>query len=161
MAAGLGEAGAEHMVRQIRTRLGLLPIGAETGLTLFDRALAGDHALVLTALLDTEALTALARSGMLPPVLRDIVRTPAADLPVAESGSLAQRIATAPVSEHYGLVLHEIRALAALVLGHSSGADVDPDALFAELGFDSLGGVEFRNRLAAITGMTLPRSRRC
>ncbi|NUP28135.1 MAG: SDR family NAD(P)-dependent oxidoreductase, partial [Nocardia sp.] len=156
MAAGLGEAGAEHMVRQIRTRLGLLPIGAETGLTLFDRALAGDHALVLTALLDTEALTALARSGMLPPVLRDIVRTPAADLPVAESGSLAQRIATAPVSEHYGLVLHEIRALAALVLGHSSGADVDPDALFAELGFDSLGGVEFRNRLAAITGLTLP-----
>ncbi|MFI2230890.1 type I polyketide synthase [Nocardia testacea] len=155
MAAGLGEAGAEHMVRQIRTRLGLVPIGAETGLTLFDRALAGDHPLTLTALLDIEALTALARSGVLPPVLRDLVRVPAA-APAAETGSLAQRVASAPEAEHYDLVLHEIRSLAALVLGHSSAAAVDPDALFAELGFDSLGGVEFRNRLAALTGLTLP-----
>lgn len=156
MAAGLGEAGGEHMVRQIRTRLGLVPIGAETGMALFDRALAAENSLLLTALLDTEALTALSRSGVLPPVLRDIVRAPIAAAPAAEAGSLAQRITAVPESEHYDLVLHEIRSLAALVLGYSSAADVDPDALFAELGFDSLGGVEFRNRLAAITGLTLP-----
>lgn len=33
---------------------------------------------------------------------------------------------------------------------------IDPYAPFAELGFDSLGAVEFRNRLAQLSGLTLP-----
>ncbi|WP_217998107.1 type I polyketide synthase [Nocardia paucivorans] len=156
MASALGREGAEHVVRQIRTRLGLVPLTPEPGLRLFDKALATDHSLVLTALLDMEALGALAHSGALPAVLRDIVRVPVAARSVEERDSLARRVSMAPESDRYDIVLHEVRSLAATVLGHSSADAVNPDALFAELGFDSLGGVEFRNRLAAITGLSLP-----
>jgi NAD(P)-dependent dehydrogenase (short-subunit alcohol dehydrogenase family)/thioesterase domain-containing protein/malonyl CoA-acyl carrier protein transacylase len=156
MASALAQEGAEHTVRQIRTRLGLVPITPEPGLELFDKALATTHSLVLTALLDMDALTALSRSGLLPSMLRDIVRAPAAVQSNNERGSLARHLATLPESEHYDVILHRVRSVAAVVLGHASAETVVADALFAELGFDSLGGVEFRNRLAVITGLALP-----
>ncbi|WP_063059952.1 type I polyketide synthase [Nocardia sienata] len=155
MGSALAGAGAEQMVRQIRTRLGLIPITAEPGMELFDRALGTGHASVLTALLDMSALSDLAGSGALPSLLRDIVRAPVAALSAEDTGSLARRLAAVAESQRYDLVLHEVRTLVATVLGHPSAEAVDPDALFTELGFDSLGGVEFRNRLATITGLTL------
>ncbi|MEU4312485.1 type I polyketide synthase [Nocardia sp. NPDC024068] len=155
MGSALGGEGAEQIVRQIRTRLGLVPITAEPGMELFDKALGTGHALVLTALLDMSALSELAGTGALPSLFRDIVRAPVAALSAEDTGSLARRLAAVAESERYDLVLHEVRALAATVLGHASADEVDPDALFTELGFDSLGGVEFRNRLATITGLTL------
>ncbi|ONM49782.1 hypothetical protein B0T44_12740 [Nocardia donostiensis] len=155
MGSALGREGAEQMVRQIRTRLGLVPITAEPGMELFDKALGTSHALVLTALLDMSALSELAGTGALPSLFRDIVRAPVAAPSAQDTGSLARRLAAVAESERYDLVLHEVRALAATVLGHASADAVDPDALFTELGFDSLGGVEFRNRLATITGLTL------
>ncbi|MCD0449839.1 SDR family NAD(P)-dependent oxidoreductase [Actinocorallia sp. API 0066] len=47
-------------------------------------------------------------------------------------------------------------ASAAAVLGHDGPDAVDADAAFRDLGFDSAGSVEFRDRLAEATGVGLP-----
>jgi acyl transferase domain-containing protein/NADPH:quinone reductase-like Zn-dependent oxidoreductase len=53
-------------------------------------------------------------------------------------------------------LLRIVRSGAALVLGQPSPEAVDPDLTFRELGFDSVSAVEFRDRLAAATGLDLP-----
>ncbi len=148
-----GDDGGQH-ARRIRTRLGLVPIDPESGMALFDNALATDRPAPVTALLDTAALADLARGGTLPAVLRGMIRVPTA---VAGAGvSLAQQLAALPDADRDGLIVREVRTVAAAVLGHRSGDAIDPDAPFTELGFDSLGAVEFRNRLARLTGLALP-----
>jgi polyketide synthase 12 len=147
-----GELGEADLARLERT--GVSALSAELGLELFDQSLGSDAALLVPVRLDPAALRARARAGMLPALLRGLVRAPARH--GGSGGSLAQRLAGVAEADRARVVLELVQAQVASVLGHASAAAVDPDRAFKELGFDSLGAVELRNRLAQVTGVRLP-----
>ncbi|MBI0381404.1 SDR family NAD(P)-dependent oxidoreductase, partial [Streptomyces albiflaviniger] len=134
-------------------RLGMAPIPGDRGLELLDRALGLGEALVAPVLLDWRALRAQARGGLLPDLLRGLVRIPAAR--PGAGGGLARRLAGVLEADRERVVLDLVRGQAAAVLGHDAPGDVDPARPFKELGFDSLGAVELRNRLSQTTGLRL------
>ncbi|WP_447007722.1 SDR family NAD(P)-dependent oxidoreductase [Saccharothrix isguenensis] len=136
-------------------RMGTGALSAELGLELFDEARRLDTALLVPVRLDLAALRVQARSGMLPPLLRGLVRAPARR---AEStgGSLVQRLAGVAEADKERVVLELVQAQVAAVLGHASATAVEPDRAFKELGIDSLGAVELRNRLTQASGVRLP-----
>ncbi len=135
------------------SRAGIVPISTEQGLELLDRARSQPEPFRIAVPVDRGALRAAARAGMVPPILSGLV--PVSRRRKAASGSLARRLATIPESERSGVVLEVVREHAAEILGHSSTEGVDAGANFKDLGFDSLGAVELRNRLATATGVTL------
>ncbi|WP_244202275.1 phosphopantetheine-binding protein, partial [Streptomyces diastatochromogenes] len=76
--------------------------------------------------------------------------------PAARTVTLAERLADLAGTQRRPYVLQTVTALVAAVLKHPDPAAIGPDKPFQDLGFDSLTGVELRNRLAAATGLTLP-----
>ncbi len=148
MTGRLGDADRARIGRG-----GVLPLSSEQGLRLFDHARALHEPQLVPVALDTAALRAAARAGLLPPLLAGLVRVPARP---ARRGSLAERLAGAAAGEREEIVTELVRTHVAAVLGHASAAAIDPEAPFKDLGFDSLAAVELRNRLAAATGLRLP-----
>lgn len=162
MTAHLNETDLRRMASS-----GFTPLTADEGLALYDAAVAGDDPVLVAARLDPAA----AMGGGRPPAPRprdggrrdartpagasaEGVRTdPGPDAPAA----LARRLGAAPAEERGALLLTEVRALAAEVLGHDEGPSaIGPDDMLAELGLDSLAAVDLRNRLASATGQPLP-----
>ncbi|MFD1758278.1 SDR family NAD(P)-dependent oxidoreductase [Streptomyces lienomycini] len=143
MTAHLGDADRMRMARS-----GFGPLGPEEGLALFDAAVAGDDPVVVAARIERVAPD---DGGPVAGTRRT---------PVAGEGNgdrLRRALASAPPGERGGLLLAEVRALAARVLGHPEGANaIDEDVLLADLGLDSLAAVDLRNELTASTGLDLP-----
>ncbi|MET9496623.1 type I polyketide synthase [Streptomyces sp. NPDC006552] len=156
MAGGLDQAGRNRL-----RRTGIAPMPTPEALALFDAARALGTPVLVPARIDLAALRG--RGGpALPPLLRDLAddgrprRTrehPAKD---AGAPALPARLTTLPADEVAPAVLDWLRDQVAFVLGHPSGAAVDTDLAFTQLGFDSLTSVELCNRLAASTGLRLP-----
>ncbi|MFB7091625.1 phosphopantetheine-binding protein, partial [Streptomyces sp. NPDC056296] len=69
---------------------------------------------------------------------------------------LAERLAGLSGAQQGPYVLETVTALVAAVLKHPDPSGIAPGKPFQELGFDSLTGVELRNRLARATGLSLP-----
>ncbi|GHE68813.1 hypothetical protein GCM10017771_92580 [Streptomyces capitiformicae] len=140
MTAGLGAADRERMARG-----GMLPLTSEAGLALFDQAMATPDA----------AVVALARRT--PSTTGPAARRRAAAGTATDGGrSLAARLTAGDPEQRLALLLDEVRAQVAFVLGHDSTDEVLPDRHFVELGFDSLTAMELRNRLGSATGFRLP-----
>nr|WP_309148792.1 type I polyketide synthase [Saccharopolyspora gregorii] len=68
------------------------------------------------------------------------------------------RFAELPERKRVPFLLDLVRAEAAAVLGHRDLDRVGADRVFKEAGFESLTGVELRDRLGAATGLRLPTS---
>ncbi|MFF2545519.1 SDR family NAD(P)-dependent oxidoreductase [Kitasatospora sp. NPDC058063] len=125
------------------------------GLALFDAALDSPYAYRLAARIAPSVLRA---DDRLPAVLRGLARPArtAAASAAAPARSMAQQLAELPEAELHRTLLDLVRGNAAAVLGHSSPNLIRPARPFKEVGFDSLTGVELRNRLVSSTGLRLP-----
>ncbi|MFF7977233.1 SDR family NAD(P)-dependent oxidoreductase [Streptomyces sp. NPDC007905] len=146
-----GELDEADLARMQRTGIGA--ISSDLGLELFDRALASEATLSVPVHLDLSALRNRARSGLLPAMLRGLVRTPTRN---SGARSLERQLAGVLEADREQVVLDLVRSQAASVLGHASAAAVEPERAFKELGFDSLAAVELRNRLSQVAGIRLP-----
>ncbi|WP_432015765.1 phosphopantetheine-binding protein, partial [Streptomyces cucumeris] len=136
-------------------QMGAVPLSDQEGLELFDQALGADTALLAPVRLNPGALRVQAQAGLLPALLRGLVRAPAQPTE-ATGGSFAQRLAEADEADREKVVLELVLTQVAAVLGHASPAAIGAERSFSELGFDSLGAVGLRNRLTQATGLQLP-----
>ncbi|MBM7769831.1 acyl transferase domain-containing protein/D-arabinose 1-dehydrogenase-like Zn-dependent alcohol dehydrogenase/acyl carrier protein [Actinokineospora baliensis] len=142
-----GHLGGTHQARAGGT------ISAERGMALFDTALALPDAHLVPMPLDLKAVVDV------PPLLRGLVRptTPTrAKASAATPLDLGDRLARLPEPEQRRTLVDLVRDNAAAVLGHSDATAVGGQRAFKELGFDSLTGVELRNRLTGATDLRLP-----
>jgi acyl transferase domain-containing protein/surfactin synthase thioesterase subunit/acyl carrier protein len=150
----LSESDRADVIARVRRSEGLIALSDEQGLTSLDIARTAEQPAVVSVRLDMGVLRGQANTGMLPAVLRGLVRAPvrqASDV----GGSLARKLAAAPEPEWEEIVLGMVGGHVAGVLGYTSSQKVDPQRNFKELGFDSLAAVDFRNRLNNATGLSL------
>ncbi|MFF8732872.1 beta-ketoacyl reductase, partial [Streptomyces sp. NPDC015171] len=161
MTGSLGESDQARMRRS-----GIRPLSAEEGMALFDTGLAADEPALIPVKFDFSALAAQAGAGEVPPMLRGLVRKPrrtvrtggAESAGSAAGESLIDRLATMAQPERQRTLIDLVSADAAAVLGRRQRDAIASDRAFKDLGFDSLTGVELRNRLTAATGLQLPAS---
>ncbi|GAA3566887.1 type I polyketide synthase [Nonomuraea rosea] len=155
LAWGLWEAGMGAALDAAQvSRTGIVPFAPETALGLLDTALAAGRSCLAPVRLDASVLRAQAEGGTIAPVLRDLVRT--ARRTGERGSSLADRMGALDAGAREGFLLEVIKEQAAAVLGHGSGASIDSERSFQQMGFDSLMSVDLRNRLNTATGLRLP-----
>ncbi|WP_416906079.1 type I polyketide synthase [Micromonospora echinospora] len=153
MTRDLGAGGRERMARQ-----GIVPLGTEQALTLFDATRRSRQPLLVPVRLDLAGLRTLTAVDHLPAPLRGLagVRVRRSAAGSAPAGGFRDRLAVASDEDRRRLVEELVTGQVAEVLGYASSAAVGPGQSFTELGFDSLTAVELRNRLTTLTGVSLP-----
>ncbi|MEU0630914.1 type I polyketide synthase [Streptomyces sp. NPDC005989] len=162
--AGGGLAQGEA-VEQLERR-GLTLMDPDTAIAAMDRALALGEACVTVADVAWEkfapSFTALRASRLLSelydprPGGRSAADTGQAPEGAQEaSAALHARLVSAPADEQRRILQELVRAEAAQVLGYASAHAIEPDRAFRDLGFDSVMGIELRNRLNEATGLDL------
>jgi polyketide synthase 12 len=135
-------------------RLGVSPLAAEEGLRLFDLALAGQSSSAIALRLDLPKVRALARDGIVIPLFSDVIGVASA-APEESGRRLAMQLEGVAPEEREDAVLQFVRAEIAVVMGRPV-EEIEADVTFKDLGFDSLGAVDLRNRLATASGLRLP-----
>ncbi|MFI9522068.1 type I polyketide synthase [Streptomyces narbonensis] len=153
-----GTLGAADLARW--SRAGITPLTPERGLALFDAAVSRDDALLVPAAL--RPTTHRGTDGQPPALWRGLVRArprraarTAAEAAGTPGGWLGELAAQSP-EERRGTAVALVTAVVADVLGHADAGAVGAERSFKDLGFDSLAGVELRNRLNTATGLRLP-----
>ncbi|MFI6423416.1 SDR family NAD(P)-dependent oxidoreductase, partial [Streptomyces sp. NPDC050842] len=161
MAAGDGVAERLH-------RHGVPGMDPELALAALESVLGRDETAITVADIDWDRFYLAYSSGRPQPLVEELpevrriidARESAAagqdGSPSAGGNPLAERLAAAAPGERTEILLGLVRAQAAAVLRMRSPEDVDSGRAFKDIGFDSLAGVELRNRLTRATGLQLP-----
>jgi hypothetical protein len=143
-------------------RLGALEeMSAEQGLALFDAALSTGEPVLAPMRLNLGRLRARAAAGeALLPILRSLVRVPrrgpdGVGSPAREE-ELRHRLAGLDDVGARALLLDLLWTQTSVILGFTGSESVQSERAFRDMGFDSLTGVELRNRMSLATGLRLP-----
>ncbi|WP_455771540.1 SDR family NAD(P)-dependent oxidoreductase, partial [Streptomyces koyangensis] len=160
--AGVGMAAGGDGERLLD--FGMESIDAERGMRALGQALDADESCLAVAGFDwsqfvpTYVLRRPSPFLSALPEVRDVLATEAAEEAGAEAGGseLVTRLRGISAGEQRQLLTELVQGHAAAVLGHESPQDVLPQRAFKDLGFDSVGAVELRNRLSAAAGVRLP-----
>ncbi|ADI03847.1 type I polyketide synthase [Streptomyces bingchenggensis BCW-1] len=157
---GAGMA-ADGDTRAHLRRRGLRAMSPDLALAALDRILGHgpDSAAAVVADVDWEDFATTFTARRPAPLIDDIPEVRQVlrgDTAPPSADSLREQLAQRSPKEQQQALLDVVRTHAAAVLGHSSPESIDAQQAFSALGFDSLTAVEFRNRVAAATGLALP-----
>ncbi|MFF3650794.1 SDR family NAD(P)-dependent oxidoreductase [Streptomyces sp. NPDC002181] len=156
----LSEADLQRM-----SRSGVFELSFDEGVALFDEALRSADPVLVPVRIDRAVLRS--RTDEVPALLRGLTgRRPGAQTAsaVTAAPAIAQpegtevelRLAGMSGAERERYLVQLVRGHAATVLGHSDVAAVPGERGFTELGLDSLGAIELRNRLQKAVEVRLP-----
>ncbi|MBL7553941.1 SDR family NAD(P)-dependent oxidoreductase [Frankia sp. AgB1.9] len=167
-AGGMGDRLTPGDAARLR-RAGVAPMSVAAALALLDEALTTSEPVLVAAHLDP-AGPAAAGADVSHGPLRELATPgrpptgpgggPAPSTGAGDEGlpQLVQALTGRSGQERGQLLLGHIRSAAATILGHPDAGAVAADRGFLDGGFDSLGAVELRNRLAIATGLRLPKT---
>jgi len=157
MTGHLGEAGVARLGRG-----GIAAMSVTDALELFDTAVIVDEPHLIPARIDLAALRDWSEaSGVLPPMFAELVKRNARRRvsdsvePAKSMSALALRLSGLDGPAQHEMLVDLVRSQMAAVLGNVEPDTIATDLAFSDHGFDSLTAIELRNRLKAVTGLTL------
>ncbi|EFL30441.1 modular polyketide synthase [Streptomyces viridochromogenes DSM 40736] len=156
--AGGGMADDEEAVAWLG-RSGMRTLDPETAMAALHQIVEHDETCVVVSDLDWPRFAETFTTARPRPLIAEIPEARRAqEEPAAEPGEapLARLIAETAPARGPVVLFEALCTEVAAVLGHTTVSEFDRELPFGDLGFDSLTGVELRNRLAAATGLGLP-----
>ncbi|MFI9031223.1 type I polyketide synthase, partial [Streptomyces sp. NPDC053560] len=147
---------------QLIRRSGLEFMDPALALSGLKRALDDDESVIAVADVDWETYHPVYTSGRPTPLFDEVPEVRELTAAAEEAagtvveGEFAAALRGLSEAEQQRKLLETVRIEAASVLGLSSPEDLTDQRAFRDVGFDSLTAVGLRNRLASVTGLTLP-----
>ncbi|MDX3224888.1 type I polyketide synthase [Streptomyces sp. ME19-01-6] len=153
---GDGLANTRPAQAYLRNR-GFPPMPPHLALATLEQAVVSPYAQLVVADVDWKKLKPARHTRDIPGSRRPVsAAADAGDETADTSTSLGARLAGQSPTERHRTLLDLVSSHTAAVLGHSTAQAIATDRAFRDLGFTSVTAIEFRNRLAAATGLRLP-----